>query len=152
MNYLIIEGQKRRIYSPVWSETDLRKLKNILFVSLFSLGYNCFTRVCQFPLSFLFLFCVCFLMLAFITMNFPLRVAFVPSHKFWQIVFPFSLVSKYFLILIWFLFDTFIFILVNLPKFNFFLVLDSSIATFGEGNGTPLQYSCLENPMDRGAW
>ena len=23
---------------------------------------------------------------------------------------------------------------------------------FGEGNGTPLQYSCLENPMDRGAW
>ena len=23
---------------------------------------------------------------------------------------------------------------------------------YGEGNGTPLQYSCLENPMDRGAW
>ena len=22
----------------------------------------------------------------------------------------------------------------------------------GEGNGNPLQYSCLENPMDRGAW
>ena len=22
----------------------------------------------------------------------------------------------------------------------------------GEGNGTPLQYSCLKNPMDRGAW
>ena len=22
----------------------------------------------------------------------------------------------------------------------------------GEGNGTPLQHSCLENPMDRGAW
>ena len=22
----------------------------------------------------------------------------------------------------------------------------------GEGNGTPLQSSCLENPMDRGAW
>ena len=22
----------------------------------------------------------------------------------------------------------------------------------GEGNGTPLQYSCLENPMHRGAW
>ena len=22
----------------------------------------------------------------------------------------------------------------------------------GEVNGTPLQYSCLENPMDRGAW
>ena len=22
----------------------------------------------------------------------------------------------------------------------------------GEGNGTPLQYSCLENPMEGGAW
>ena len=22
----------------------------------------------------------------------------------------------------------------------------------GEGTGDPLQYSCLENPMDRGAW
>ena len=22
----------------------------------------------------------------------------------------------------------------------------------GEGNGNPLRYSCLENPMDRGAW
>ena len=23
---------------------------------------------------------------------------------------------------------------------------------FGGGNGNPLQYSCLENPIDRGAW
>ena len=23
---------------------------------------------------------------------------------------------------------------------------------YEEGNGNPLQYSCLENPMDRGAW
>ena len=22
----------------------------------------------------------------------------------------------------------------------------------GEGNGNPLQYSCLDNPMDKGAW
>ena len=26
------------------------------------------------------------------------------------------------------------------------------MADSGEGNGNPLQYSCLENPMDRGAW
>ena len=25
-------------------------------------------------------------------------------------------------------------------------------SVLGEGNGTPLQYSCLENPMDGGAW
>ena len=25
-------------------------------------------------------------------------------------------------------------------------------ATPGEGNGNPLQYSCLENPIDGGAW
>ena len=27
-----------------------------------------------------------------------------------------------------------------------------SILSFGEGNGNPLQCSCLENPRDRGAW
>ena len=25
------------------------------------------------------------------------------------------------------------------------------LQTYGEGNGTPLQYSCLENPMDGGS-
>ena len=28
----------------------------------------------------------------------------------------------------------------------------SSKLWIGEGSGTPLQYSCLENPMDGGAW
>ena len=28
----------------------------------------------------------------------------------------------------------------------------SSQILCGEGNGTPLQYSCLEDSMDRGAW
>src|SRR5574337_239182 len=27
-----------------------------------------------------------------------------------------------------------------------------SLSCTGEGNGTPLQYSCLEEPIDRGAW
>ena len=27
-----------------------------------------------------------------------------------------------------------------------------SVSIYGEGNGDPLQYSCLENPMDGGAW
>ena len=27
-----------------------------------------------------------------------------------------------------------------------------SIDLYGEGNGTPVQYSSLENPMDGGAW
>ena len=31
------------------------------------------------------------------------------------------------------------------------LILGSGIFP-GEGNGNPLQYSCLENPMDGGAW
>ena len=26
------------------------------------------------------------------------------------------------------------------------------VKAMGEGNGNPLQYSCLENPMDGGAW
>ena len=36
----------------------------------------------------------------------------------------------------------------RLRDITFFL----SIVPFGEGNGNPLQCSCLENPMDRGAW
>ena len=35
----------------------------------------------------------------------------------------------------------------NIPSNSYTLYLYS-----GEGNGTPLQYSCLENPMDGGAW
>ena len=31
-------------------------------------------------------------------------------------------------------------------------VMTNLDSIFREGNGTPLQYSCLENPMDRGAW
>ena len=36
---------------------------------------------------------------------------------------------------------------VCLVKAKFFPVV-----IYGEGNGNPLQYSCLENPVDRGAW
>ena len=34
----------------------------------------------------------------------------------------------------------------------FVLYLCKLVHIYGEGNGTPLQYSCLENPMDGGAW
>ena len=34
----------------------------------------------------------------------------------------------------------------------FMCFLALCMSSFGEGNGTPLQYSCLENPMDGGAW
>ena len=30
--------------------------------------------------------------------------------------------------------------------------MSTTRGALGEGNGDPLQYSCLENPMDRGAW
>ena len=35
---------------------------------------------------------------------------------------------------------------------SIFKYLSLTISHIGEGNGTPLQYSCLESPMDRGAW
>ena len=38
---------------------------------------------------------------------------------------------------------------MNKNVHSFFLI---SSACSGEGNGTPLQYSCLANPMDGGAW
>ena len=31
-------------------------------------------------------------------------------------------------------------------------LIPGSVRSPGEGNGNPLQYSCLGNPMDRGAW
>ena len=34
---------------------------------------------------------------------------------------------------------------------NGFIELDKAVVHVGEGNATPLQYSCLENPMDGGA-
>ena len=35
---------------------------------------------------------------------------------------------------------------------NYHTIALISHTSNGEGDGTPLQYSCLENPMDRGAW
>ena len=39
----------------------------------------------------------------------------------------------------------------NLP-YNIVSVINNTLGSVGEGNGNPLQYSCLENPMDGGAW
>ena len=36
--------------------------------------------------------------------------------------------------------------------FSLVIYFIHSSVYMGEGNGTPLQYSCLENPMDGGAW
>ena len=38
------------------------------------------------------------------------------------------------------------------PGEHISVILSSTILSLREGNGTPLQYSCLENPMDGGAW
>ena len=37
---------------------------------------------------------------------------------------------------------------LNFPSSSF----KTSVSSFGEGNGNPLQYYCLEKPMDGGAW
>ena len=38
------------------------------------------------------------------------------------------------------------------PIYSIIFNNTKSQKNLGEGNGTPLQYSCLENPMDGGAW
>ena len=94
---------------------------------------------------------------------------------------PHPLPSKTMLRILWFLSQTLVSWILRFPHFllysfastkyilqkhpesghmegKFFLKPGFSENTFvlilynGEGNGTPLQYSCLENPMDRGAW
>ena len=42
--------------------------------------------------------------------------------------------------------------LPGFPVLHYPLELAQTHVYCGEGNGTPLQYSCLENPMDGGAW
>ena len=42
--------------------------------------------------------------------------------------------------------------LLNLPYINNDLGMSNNLVNLGEGNGNPLLYSCLENPMDGGAW
>ena len=41
---------------------------------------------------------------------------------------------------------------INVYKFFSAFYLHFKMLFYGEGNGNPLQYSCLENPMDGGAW
>ena len=40
----------------------------------------------------------------------------------------------------------------NMFSLRVFISSQKLISILEEGNGTPLQYSCLENPMGRGAW
>ena len=40
----------------------------------------------------------------------------------------------------------------TLALYLYYIFFMFYIRNIGEGNGTPLQYSCLENPMDGGAW
>ena len=45
--------------------------------------------------------------------------------------------------------------IIEFPNYKFkahLQILSVFILTAREGNGNPLQYSCLENPMDAGAW
>ena len=47
----------------------------------------------------------------------------------------------------------FLTIIMFLSYLLFFLTICFGLFhIIGEGNGTPLQYSCLENPIDGGAW
>ena len=61
------------------------------FISSFSSCFRCRVRL------FIWLFS-CFLWYAYIAMNFPLSTAFTVSHRFWVVVFSFSLVSMHILI------------------------------------------------------
>ena len=44
------------------------------------------------------------------------------------------------------------YLLIEHHDYMVFLFQSVAVLITGEGNGTPLQYACLENPMDGGAW
>ena len=81
----------------------------------------------------------CFFRQGCIAINFPLINSFASSHKFWVIMFSLSLVSG-------------IFKLFSLTFLVISCLICSLLVGYWESNGNPLQYSCLENPMDGEAW
>ena len=76
-----------------------------------------------------------------ICINVPINPILPPFHL--------SILSIYVCISICFANKT---MLYHVSSFHIFYELTHCSLLTGEGNGTPLQYSCLENPMDRGAW
>ena len=63
------------------------------------------------------------------------------QHKIWSWIWRQAFLEIYLVSVIW---------LFHVKFLNIFFFL--SVRSFGEGNGSPLQYSCLENPRERGAW
>ena len=48
--------------------------------------------------------------------------------------------------------DTLLYVIMTAVLIDNSCINRDTYALLGEGNGTPLQYSCLENPTDGGAW
>ena len=104
-----------------------------------------------------------FLKICFLLCDFHYFVFQITYHSSVSVCFSFLLVCLFsiieFLISDW----VFFYILCSLLTFSLYLsivflnsvnilISNALHSLSGEGNGTPLQYSCLENPMDRGAW
>ena len=91
--------------------------------------------------------------------SFPMNRLFASSRqKYWRFNFSISLSNEH-SGWIFFRIDWFDLIIVqgtlkSLPQHHYSRasILRYSAFFIGEGNGSPFQYSCLENPMDRGAW
>ena len=70
------------------------------------------------------------------------------SSGLWKCKYFYFSTQKFFCVISSLIFTP-LFSLVSLPQT---LIWKDVIYISGEGSGTPLQYSCLENPMDGGAW
>ena len=70
----------------------------------------------------------------------------------WYIYFILYFLYFFFFLTAWMsgLLSKYVHVFITLEVTLLYLCLLNS--SFGEGNGTPLQCSCLENPRDRGAW
>ena len=70
----------------------------VLFQVHLNVKFDCLFELFLFSFSFFFSFFFFFLEIGLYAMNFPLRIAFPVSYRFWTVVFSFSFVSKYLLI------------------------------------------------------
>ena len=74
---------------------------------------------------------------------------FTKVTDLWVLLFLFIVFYCYFYLFI--VYCLYIIVIIYYLLFYLLFLFIYSI-TIGEGNGNPLQYSCLENPVDRGAW
>ena len=148
MKQLVVRN-KKEVLSSKWynfSRTFMMKIHQHLHRERNNLGYHSLSSFCSsYRTTSSHMLCVFFGLAHLYQINIH---SFLLIISILLVEYTTVFLTIYLLVDIW--------IVSNLELFPIKLLRDLCtnicLLIFGEGNGTPLQYSCLENPMDGGAW